>query len=62
MRQFLIGLIEAAISICIVLGMAWMLIISASAIARWEKANDYPYGRMCDPNVFNLYTSTCPTK
>lgn len=19
----------------------------------------YPYGRMCDPNVFNLYTSTC---
>lgn len=29
------------------------------AIHTWEKAHHYPYGRMCDPNLFNLYVSTC---
>lgn len=35
------------------------LIVAAPHISAWEKANGYPYGRMCDPNIFNLYTSTC---
>lgn len=35
------------------------LIVAAPHISAWEKQNGYPYGRMCDPNIFNLYTSTC---
>jgi len=41
------------------LALGILLIVVSPAINAWEKANGYPYGRMCDPNIFNLYQSTC---
>lgn len=38
------------------------LLVIQPRIARWERANAYPYGRMCDPNIFNAYHSTCPAR
>jgi hypothetical protein len=35
------------------------LLIGVPTIDRWERANAYPYGRMCDPNLFNFYQSSC---
>jgi hypothetical protein len=35
------------------------LLVSLPAIHKWERDNGYPYGRMCDPNIVNFYTSTC---
>lgn len=47
----------AALFAVLALGVALMIV--SPAINAWEKANGYPYGRMCDPNIFNLYHSTC---
>jgi hypothetical protein len=38
------------------------LLMASAEIGAWEKQNGYPYGRMCDPNIFNLYHSTCPVR
>lgn len=36
----------------------WLLLVVGQVNA-WEKSHGYPYGRMCDANIFNLYQSTC---
>lgn len=38
------------------------MLLAVDNISKWERANGYPYGRMCDPNIFNLYHSTCPVR
>jgi hypothetical protein len=36
-----------------------ILVASIPSIHDWERRNDYPFGRMCDPNIFNGYHSSC---
>lgn len=52
-QRALIGLV------CATLVSSILLLLAVPAIHAWERRNGYPYGRMCDPNLFNLYTSTC---
>lgn len=43
----------------VILALACGLLANIHHIHAWEKANGYPFGRMCDPNFFNIYTDTC---
>lgn len=47
------------VTLGLMLAITVCLLALTPAIHKWERDNGYPYGRMCDPNIFNLYTSTC---
>ena len=49
-------LIVTASLLCAVMAL---FVLSANVKA-WEKANDYPYGKMCN-SIFTGYVDTCRT-
>lgn len=58
MKHFFQNLLLAIV--CLIPTLALLgLAYGVPAINSWEKANNFPYGRMCDPNIFNGYTSSC---
>lgn len=50
----------ATIAVACVLSALVLLLASTPRIQAWERANGYPYGRMCQ-SIFTAYVDTCPT-
>lgn len=47
------------LSIIVLIFSAFPPINLVGSIHKWEQANDFPYGRMCN-SIFTLYEDTCP--
>lgn len=49
--------------VCAVLVFGIVAIMAAMLphIHAWEKANDYPYGKICN-SAFTFYVDTCPKR
>jgi hypothetical protein len=43
------------------LGAAVLAALSGPAVSAWEKANGFPFGRMCN-SVFTGFVDTCPVQ
>lgn len=53
------NIIAAALLLVAGLGLAPLGLELGWRVSQWERAHGYPWGRMCDPNIFNFYVSTC---
>ena len=53
---------KAICSIAVLAVLIETLLVGVPMIGQWEKANGFPFGRMCDANIFNLYQSSCPAR